>query len=97
MFFIVNLIGQRVRKRFNNHCLIFFFLEEKPTEEDLEFMRQVCEELADASDVVVKRLNLPGEKVIHVIKFEEKPYVVRSEISALLWNSDILRTRVSFR
>jgi hypothetical protein len=60
-------------------------------------MRQVCEELADASDVVVKRFNLPGEKVIHVIKFEEKPYVVRSEISALLWNSDILRTRVSFR
>jgi hypothetical protein len=96
MFFIVILIGQRVRKRFNNHCLIFFFfLEEKPTEEDLEFMRQVCEELADASDVVVKRLNLSGEKVIHVIKFEEKPYVVRSEISALLWDSDILRTRVS--
>ena len=69
--------------------------EEKPTDEELEFMRQVCEELSDAISVVVKRLNLPGEKVVHVIKFEEKAYVVRSEISALLWDSDNLRSMVS--
>ncbi len=58
-------------------------------------MRQVCEELSDVINVVVKRLNLPGDKIVHVIKFEEKPYVVRSEISALLWESDILRSMVS--
>lgn len=69
-------------------------LEEKPSDEDLEFMRQVCEELSDAVNVVVKRLNLPDEKRVHVIKFEEKPYVVRSEISALLWETDILRPMV---
>ena len=71
-------------------------LEEKPTEEDLEFMRQVCEELSDAVDVIVKRLDLPDNKVVHVIKFEEKPFVVRSEISALLWDADLLRSMVSY-
>jgi hypothetical protein len=63
----------------------------------MEFMRQVCEELSDAINVVVKRLKLPGDKVVHVIKFEEKPYVVRSEISALLWESDNLRSMVSLK
>ena len=57
-------------------------------------MRQVCEELSDSVHVVVKRLILPGDKLVHVVKFEEKPYVVRSEISALLWNSDMLRSMV---
>ena len=58
-------------------------------------MRQVCEELSDAVNVIVKRLNLPDNKVVHVIKFEEKPFVVRSEISALLWDGDLLRSMVS--
>ena len=71
-------------------------LEEKPTEEDLEFMRKVCEQLSDAVDVIVKRLDLPDNKVVHVIKFEEKPFVVRSEISALLWDADLLRSMVSY-
>ncbi|XP_028407750.1 tudor domain-containing protein 5-like isoform X2 [Dendronephthya gigantea] len=67
--------------------------EEKPTAEDIEFMRQVCEELSDVH-VVVKALTLPGDKRVHIVKFEEKPYLVRSEISSLLWNSDILRSKL---
>lgn len=67
-------------------------------EEDLDFMEQINQELElDSSaesqpEGLIKRVQITSDYSFHVINFDNKPYLISAEISALFWDSDLLRS-----
>lgn len=63
--------------------------------DDLDFMKQINQELEEptlSQEGVVKRIQLANDYFFHVVNFEGKPYLISAEISALFWDSDLLRS-----
>ena len=59
----------------------FYYLEAKPSAEDLEFMRQVCEELSDEG-----RNSVSGSNTVKrlVLKISFSPYSQKTDYSTQL-------------
>ncbi|XP_068695369.1 tudor domain-containing protein 5-like isoform X2 [Montipora foliosa] len=63
--------------------------------DDLSFVEEINQELElnmPSNEEIVKRIKVANDFIFHVIKFEEKPYLISAEISALFWDSDLLRS-----
>ncbi|XP_078343727.1 tudor domain-containing protein 5-like isoform X2 [Oculina patagonica] len=68
--------------------------------DDLDFMEKINQELDLELDTsggsqpegYIKRVQLTSDYSFHVINYEKKPYLISAEISALFWDSDLLRS-----
>lgn len=65
--------------------------------DELDFIEEINQELDLDSpnsqyDLLVKRVKITHDYSFHIINFESKPYLTSAEISALLWDSDLLRS-----
>lgn len=65
--------------------------------DELDLIEEINQELdldvPDSQfDFHIKRVQITHEHSLHIINFENKPYLISAEISALFWDSDLLRS-----